>query len=123
MQLTPHRKTVAVYYTESYATHTSTLWEEWGISNAKYVDTYNSYRASNGYTDHTAMFASSFSARGTCCIFIFQVQNDYSTEPTAAVKTEQRKAAVVLLANNRTRILISCSVLALIRHKQRTLQP
>jgi len=46
---------------------------KWRISTAKYVDTYNSYRASNGYTDHTEMFASRFSATGTCCIFIFQV--------------------------------------------------
>jgi hypothetical protein len=53
---------------ESHATHTSTLWEEWGISKANYVDTYNSYCASNGYTDNTEMFASSFSASGTYCI-------------------------------------------------------
>jgi len=103
-------------------------WEEWGIPNANYVGTYNSYRTSNGYTDHTEIFASRFSASGTCCIFIFQAKNYYSTETAAAAKIKQRNIAVVLLANNRTRILISCSVqllavLALIRHQHRTLQP
>jgi len=97
-------------------------WEEWGISNANYVDTYNSYRASNGYTDHTEIFVSRFSASTACCIFIFQSKIYYSTEPAAAVKIKQRNVAVVLLANKRTRILISCSVPllavhALIRHQ------